>query len=331
MMAAEKKKSCLSFLRLKRTIFVLTMLVVVSIVLIVLGATNVFGSRAGADGDVQPSEALKSSAAKNGIITAPGVYSTNSSTIADGTPLRIMAVGASIVKGENSTLQIGFRKTMRDGLIKLGAHVNMVGSQRYGEMLDNDLEAYGGQKITELYKHAEDIVPQLQPNLFIINVGTNNVLQNVDVNKTGEQLEDLMNFLLEASPRSTVIYSTLLTNLVPDCEPNILVINKQYRELIDKFDSKPVVMVEMHPSEGFPGRPLIDDIGPDGTHPTDYGYDLMGRLFLQAIELADGMGYLQEPVDNGLQLDGDVGRLEVTVTTTDLPPATMSSSSSTGR
>ncbi|KAI1084737.1 carbohydrate esterase family 3 protein [Whalleya microplaca] len=333
-MVAEEKKtwsSRLSFLRTKRAIFVLTMLVIVSVVLIALGATNVFGARNSSDVPSSSSiqQPTQSDAAKNGITIAPGTWNPdNSSSIADGIPLRIMPLGASVVKGENSTKKYGFRKTMRDGLVKLGSPVNMVGSQRYGEMLDNDLEAYGGQKITELYEHAQDIVPQEQPNLFIINVGTNNVLQNNSVDLAGEQLGDLIDYVLEASPRSTVIYSTLLTNLVKDSEPMILDINQQYRKLINRFDSKPVIMVEMHYGQGFPNRPQVKDIGPDLTHPTDYGYELMAHLFLQAIQEADRQGYLRKPVDNGLQLNGNLGRLAATTTTTELPPATSSASSS---
>ncbi|KAJ3554321.1 hypothetical protein NPX13_g10644 [Xylaria arbuscula] len=71
----------------------------------------------------------------------------NSSSIADGTPLRIMCLGASIVRGEVSSDANGFRKTLRGDLAALGAQINMVGSQRYGDMPDNDFEAYGGNRM----------------------------------------------------------------------------------------------------------------------------------------------------------------------------------------
>ncbi|KAI0853820.1 carbohydrate esterase family 3 protein [Daldinia vernicosa] len=336
-MANDEKRSWsshLSFIRTKRAVFTLTLLVIISAVLIALGATHVLRPKTyPSDDDQQPSSGDQQPSGDdqqpsdinitaNGIMTAPGNWRPkNSSSIANGTPLRIMSLGASLVRGEFSTGDVGFRKTMRDELVNLGVPVNMVGSQRFGEMLDNDLEAYGGNRISQIHEHATHIVPQLQPNLFLIHVGSNNVLQNRDVDEAGAHMEDFINYLLNASTRATVIFSTCLTNTVPDCEPKILDVNEQYRNIIKKFDSKPVLLAEMHPSEGFPDRPQAIDIGPDGTHPTDYGYDLMGHIFTESIQEADRKGYLRWPVENGLEKDGDAGRAEETTTTQELPPS----------
>ncbi|KAI4862412.1 carbohydrate esterase family 3 protein [Hypoxylon rubiginosum] len=343
--ADEKRpwSSRFSFLRTKRAIVALISLVVVSVVLIALGATHVLQPSAGGSSDGDNDDAPQSSEPSNeqlsdtntttdGITTAPGNWKpANSSSIADGTPLRIMSLGASLVRGEFSTGDVGFRKTMRDELVALGVPVNMVGSQRFGDMLDNDLEAYGGNRVDQIHEHATHIVPQLQPNVFLIQVGSNNVLQNRDVDKAGQHMEAFIDYLLAASNLSTVIFSTCLTNTVPDCEPKILDVNQQYRELIKKYDSKPVLLAEMHPSGGFPDRPQPADIGPDGTHPTDFGYGLMGHIFAESIQEADTKGYLRWPVENGLERDGEAGRAEETVTTSELPPATSSSASTPTR
>ncbi|KAI0180694.1 carbohydrate esterase family 3 protein [Hypoxylon sp. FL1284] len=334
MSTIDEKRSCssrLSFLRTKRAIAALTFLVAVSVVLIALGATHILqpdsgdgnGSSDGDKGDEQPSEQPSdTNTTADGITTASGNWKpANSSSIADGTPLRIMSLGASLVRGEFSTGDIGFRKTMRDELVGLGVPVNMVGSQRFGDMFDNDLEAYGGNRIEQIHEHATHIVHQLQPNLFVVQVGTNNVLQNRDVDKASQHMEAFIDYLLSTSNRSTVIFSTCLTNTVPDAEPKILDVNRQYRELIKKYGSKPVLLAEMHPSEGFPDRPQPSDIGLDGTHPADYGYSLMGHIFTKSIQEADRKGYLRWPVENGLEKDGDAGRAEGASTTSELPPS----------
>ncbi|OTB04104.1 carbohydrate esterase family 3 protein [Hypoxylon sp. CI-4A] len=337
----EKKSwsSRLSFFRTKKAIFTLTALVIVSVVLIALGATHVLqpnssGINGDNDGgnnnndDDQPLADVNITA--DGISTAPGNWKPeNSSSLADGTPLRIMPLGASLVRGEFSTTLTGFRETMRKELVDLGIPVNLVGSQRFGDMLDNDLEAYGGNRVDQIHEHSTHIVPQLQPNLFLVQVGSNNALQKRDVNVTGAQMEDFIDYLLDTSPLSTVIFSTCLTNTVPDTEPMILDINQQYRELIKKYEGKPVLLVEMHPSEGFPDRPQVADIGPDGTHPYDYGYDLMAHLYTKSIQEADRKGYLRWPVENGLEKDGEAGRADETSATSELPPATSSGVSKT--
>ncbi|KAI0179224.1 carbohydrate esterase family 3 protein [Hypoxylon sp. FL1284] len=233
-----------------------------------------------------------------------------SAAVSNDTPLRIMALGASIVKGETSPGYLGFRKPMRDELVKQGFKVNMVGSVRLGDFVDNDVEAYGGKKITEMHNYAKKIVPRTLPNVFVINLGTNNLLQDKDVDKVGKQMEDMIDYLLRASNQSTVVLSTMLTNKVGDLEPTVLDMNRQYRDIIKKFeaDKKPVVLAEMHPSEGGTDVPTVNEIGPDGSHPTVQGYEMMASIFVRAIQSANSKGLLNDPVDNGIVADGEAER-----------------------
>ncbi|KAI1128722.1 SGNH hydrolase-type esterase domain-containing protein [Nemania abortiva] len=312
----------LAFLRTKRAIAALSVLVIVSIILIVLGATN----------ELTPHSSSSSNSDNNGDNTddsnddptsKPGNWRpANSSSIADGTPLRIMCLGASIIRGEFSDDDNGFRDTFRADLAKLGAPINMVGSQRFGNMTDNDLEAYGGNRIQQIHEHAKAIVPKQRPNVFIINVGTNNVLQRRDTDVAGAHMEAFIDYLLSASPRATVVLSTLLTNTVPDREPLILDINQQFRDVFQKYTEQAVVLAELHPSEGLPGRPQVEDIGKDGSHPTDHGYEIMGHLLAEAVLDADARGYLRWPENgNGLAYDGERGRLNATKTSTTKSPS----------
>ncbi|KAI1420672.1 SGNH hydrolase-type esterase domain-containing protein [Xylaria sp. FL1777] len=352
----------LAFLKKKRSIAILTFLVVVSVVLIALGATHELtphtSNSVGTEDSLSDSLGTGNSGSSDGNSSSNGSNGSNgdssgghnstssdgdhggtnddsnndddgddqdsqgdphkkpslwrpknSSSIADGTPLRIMCLGASIVRGELSSDRNGFRRTLRGDLEKLGAPINMVGTQRNGNMPDNDFEAYGGNRITQIHDHAKKIVPQEQPNVFVINVGTNNVLQYRDTDVAGRDMEAFIDYLLRASPRATVVLSTLLTNNVPNREPLILDINRQFRELFPKYQNKTVVLAELHPSAGLPGRPQPGDISYDGSHPTDRGYEIMGHILAQAVQEADQRGYLRWPED-GLPYDGEVGRVD---------------------
>ncbi|KAI1341419.1 carbohydrate esterase family 3 protein [Xylariaceae sp. FL0016] len=334
--AAEKSPrtwaSRLWFLRTKRAIAAYTLLTCGIIVVIALTATGVIhaqdsggsGSKAlsasttGGPSSTAPTAAVTTQAgavSSTGTVTSVSATPTTSSAKATSTatqdvPLRIMALGASIVKGETSPGYLGFRKPMRDELVEQGFAVNMVGSVRLGDFVDNDVEAYGGKKITEMQNYATKVVPETQPNLFVLNLGTNNILQNKDVDKTGEQMKELIEYLLSASNRSTVILSTLLINNVPNKEPMVLDVNSQYRDVVKTLeaDGKPVVLAEMHPDEGVADVPTAADIGSDGSHPTVAGYELMAKLFVKAIQEAHGQGLLQQPFDNGIADDGDAER-----------------------
>ncbi|ETS73208.1 hypothetical protein PFICI_15153 [Pestalotiopsis fici W106-1] len=309
--------SRLSFLHTKRALAALSLLVTVAIILIALAATHTIGSsssstskQAESNNSTNSSSSTDSGQANSTTSQTSGEYA---GSIADGTPLRVMCLGASIVKGETSPGTVGFRKVLRDDLVGFGVPVNMVGSVRLGDMIDNDLEAYGGNLITQIHDHATHIVPEALPNVFVINVGTNNILQNIDIDKTGEQMEDFIDYLLETSPRSFVIMSTLLTNNVSGgaLEPNVLDINGQYRSLMTRFENsgKPVVLAEMHPSEGGGDEvPQLADIGPDGSHPLVSGYEKMGHIFSQAVKTADSKGMIQIATDNGYPDDGEAER-----------------------
>lgn len=218
-----------------------------------------------------------------------------------------MCLGASIVKGETSPGTIGFRKVLRDDLVGYGVLVNMVGSVQLGNMTDNDVEAYGGYRITQIHDKAKNIVPETLPNVFVLNVGTNNILQQRDIDKAGAQMEDFIDYLLETSPRSFVVLSTLLTNTYQDSETDVLNINSQYRDLMTTFEAanKSVVLAELHPSEGGGDEvPQVEDIGPDGSHPLVSGYEKMGHILAKAVKTADEKGFIQVATENGIPDDG---------------------------
>lgn len=189
----------------------------------------------------------------------------------------------------------------------------MVGSVRLGDMIDNDLEAYGGNTILQIHGHAKAIVPETLPNMFVIQVGTNNILQQIDIDKAGDQMKDFIDYLLDTSPRSFVVLSTILTNQVGGgiYEPDVLNINAQYRALMPTFEDegKAVVLAELHPSEGGGDEiPQIADIGPDGSHPLASGYTKMGHILAQAAKDADAQGLIRIATDNGIAEDGDAER-----------------------
>ncbi|KAI0536136.1 carbohydrate esterase family 3 protein [Xylaria digitata] len=232
--------------------------------------------------------------------------------LGSGIPLRVMFLGASVVRGDVSVGNLGFRSPLRDRLVSLGNPVNLVGSQRLGAFKDNDLEAYPGNRIDQIHDHATLIVPSTKPNVFVIHVGSNDCLQKHDTANAGKRMRDLIAYLFKTSPKATVIISTLLTNTVPNKEPCILDINIQIRKLASALqrEGRPVVFAEMHCEQGLPNRPWPADISPDGTHPFDHGYALMADIFFSAFVDADRRGFLKAPEENGIPDDGELERID---------------------
>ncbi|KAI1463356.1 carbohydrate esterase family 3 protein [Daldinia caldariorum] len=222
-------------------------------------------------------------------------------------PFRVMFLGASITRGYLSTGDVGFRKFIRDTFVSSGNPINLVGSQRVGDFKDNELEAYGGNRIDQIHEHATHVVPETLPNLFVVHVGSNDCLQNWDMNNLGVRTKDIVDYLLGASPNATVVMSTLLVNNAPNIESCVLDANSQIRDAASalQHEEKPVVLAEMHCCHGLQGRPQPVDLSPDGTHPLDKGYHMMAEILWTAILDADEKGFFKRAEDNGIPEDGD--------------------------
>ncbi|KAI1747253.1 SGNH hydrolase-type esterase domain-containing protein [Xylaria castorea] len=234
--------------------------------------------------------------------------------LADGMPLRIMALGASTTRGDSPEKDIdnnGFRRPLREKLTKIGNPVNFVGTQRLGNMTDNDVEAYPGVPTHRIHYHAKKAVPARKPNLFLINAGSNDCFQHIDIDNFFKRYDALVQYCLEASPRSTVIISTILPTWDKrfNGREDVWRVNPQIRRLakIYQEQGKPVVLAELQGPDGIQDGNLAED----GMHPGTPGYEMMATKLFDAIVEADARGFLQTPEPiMGILDDGDEERKE---------------------
>ncbi|RYP60769.1 hypothetical protein DL771_010388 [Monosporascus sp. 5C6A] len=221
---------------------------------------------------------------------------------AGGFYLRIMPLGASITKGDPSAPELegrGYRKYLRDRLRSRGWEVNMVGSQRWGSKFnDNDTEGWPGFVIgpedgtgdNAVHAKAKSAVPKYKPNLVLLNCGTNDAVQNNDLDNVGRRMEAMLKTVFDASPGVVVILSTLLPSR--DHDARVTYINEQYRALVGKLlnDGYKIQLADMHD-----GYITLDEIW-DGTHPTAEGALRMASVWDLAIQEVEKRGnWLQEP------------------------------------
>ncbi|KAI1756197.1 carbohydrate esterase family 3 protein [Xylaria castorea] len=230
--------------------------------------------------------------------------------IAGGVPLRVMFVGASITLGDPG--QSAYRMRLREWLVSLGNAVNCVGTNRFGQFKDNDVQAFPATPIQILHEKALAAVPEMQPNLIIVNAGSSDCFQEEQWGSAHgyDYTRDLVDFLFEASPRATVILSTLVTSTSPQFERCIKSINAQIRQVaIDvKREGKHLVLSEQHYDQGLPGRVTAEFIKSDKMHPTFEGWEMMAEIYKQDILEVDAHGWIMAPVKNGIMGDGDAER-----------------------
>ncbi|KAI1453697.1 carbohydrate esterase family 3 protein [Annulohypoxylon moriforme] len=209
----------------------------------------------------------------------------------NGVPLRIMPLGASITYGYGSTDGNGYREDLRSQLEANGNKVNMVGDNPSGDMKDNDTEGWKGYRIDQVHAKADSTVPKYKPNLILINVGTNDAVQNKDIPNAGKRMTDLLNDLYKESPKATVILSTLLVNGNKAVQDRVKQINAQFKTVAAQFQASKhrIVLVDMQSDAG----PKVSDLNKDGTHPTNAGYKKMANIWYAGIKEADQQHYLQ--------------------------------------
>ncbi|KAK7028780.1 FG-GAP repeat domain-containing protein [Favolaschia claudopus] len=194
---------------------------------------------------------------------------------------------ASVTYGKGSTDGNGYRGTLYNLLLADGNDVDMVGSQKGGNMSDPDNEGYNGLIITEIDAKGNTAMPIYQPNIVAIVAGTNDMKRDIDVADAPNRLKNLIQDVLDASSETVVVVSTLHPNADPPSEERILAFNAALPDLVQSFvdAGKPVILVDSH------AVIAVGDLV-DGTHPNDAGYARMGKAFYDGIQEAYKRGWI---------------------------------------
>lgn len=185
--------------------------------------------------------------------------------LAHGIPLRILALGASTTRGD-SPVQVdnnGFRRPLRQRLTSLGHKVNFVGTDRLGNMTDNDIVAGPGVQLDTIHGMAEQITGYAKPNLILVNAGTNDCLMHVDINNFYKRFDSLVQYLFMASHRATLVVGTLLPTWDTrfNGREDVFRVNPQIRRLVKIYQKQglPVVLAEMQGPDGIQDENLAED------------------------------------------------------------------------
>jgi lysophospholipase L1-like esterase len=213
-----------------------------------------------------------------------------------------MPLGASVTFGVGSTTGNSYRKDLRDLLVESGATVNIVGTQKNGNFVDNDCEAFSGFVIEQIAAKAKDSVPKLLPNVVLVDAGTNNCNSGIAVQDAGYNVSKMIDRIYADSPGVTVLLATLLTNKIPSQEECRLDVNRQYMDVALSYQSRnaKLILVDMRGSNGLTTADLNDT-----RHPNDGGYSKMANIWFQGIAEAQAKMHLELATDNGIPTDGN--------------------------
>lgn len=203
------------------------------------------------------------------------------------TPVRIMPLGASITWGTSSTDGNGYREALRRHLVDdAGVAVDLVGSQRSGTAADNDNEGHPGHRIDAVAAGADAWLAAARPDVVLLNVGTNDMLQNYDLPGAPARLSALLDQILRAAPAATVVVSTLVPNPDATVESRVRAFNAQLPGIVQ---AKAAAGKKVRLADFYANLTLAD-IGPDRIHPTDGGYTKLADVWYSALQPVLGAG-----------------------------------------
>ncbi|RYP72728.1 hypothetical protein DL771_004064 [Monosporascus sp. 5C6A] len=233
-------------------------------------------------------------------------------------PLRISPLGASVTWGTGSTDGNGYRGPLRASLVSAGYTVNMVGftsngrSKQYLELphapavrslrvKDNENDGYPGLWVREIHEKSDRVSRELEPNLFLINAGTNNCVGGESPDRIDAAMDDLMDDIFEDNS-TVIILSGLLVNAKPDVDECRRRVNEKYSAKVASSVSAGFKAVYAEMSAITVGD-LVD-----GTHPNDGGYKKMADGWFRAIQEASNKGWIDRAVSvPGIPDDGNEG------------------------
>ncbi len=190
-------------------------------------------------------------------------------------PVKIMPLGDSLTYGYNSSNGGGYRLPLWNDLISQGANVDFVGSQQNGpENFDADNEGHSGWRIDQISANIVNWLTTYQPQIILLHIGTNDIIQNDDVADAPTRLSNLINQITSTLPNATVFVAQIIP-LNSSLDSEVVSYNAAIPGIVQAAGPN-VHMVDMYDA-------VAASLLPDNIHPSDYGYGLMANVWYTAL------------------------------------------------
>jgi lysophospholipase L1-like esterase len=187
--------------------------------------------------------------------------------------VRIMPLGDSITYGIGSSTRNGYRADLAARLAAAGVDVDFVGTQRNGTG-DADHEGHPGWRIDEVRNWIDDWMAAAQPDVVLLNIGTNDYVQNFDPELAPARLSDLIDRILVTSPTTRVVVARLLVSIGEKRARGIAAFDAAVPGIVAAKGPR-VTVADM---SRVPNRNTVD-----GLHPNDLGYRQMSYQWFEAL------------------------------------------------
>jgi acyl-CoA thioesterase-1 len=121
---------------------------------------------------------------------------------------RIMPLGASSTEGLGSPATGGYRGPLFERLTAAGIPADFVGSQHQGSapaVQDADHEGHSGWTIEDMKPKVRGWIREHRPDIILLHMGTNDLVQGVSGLDATKRLEGLLNEIAAETPATVIV------------------------------------------------------------------------------------------------------------------------------
>jgi lysophospholipase L1-like esterase len=142
----------------------------------------------------------------------------------------------------------------------------------------------GGATVTDLLAWTTPLIQSIQPNLVLLNVGTNDAASSDAHIATFEgKYRQLIEKIRTAKPDTNIVVSWLFYSTHPALARGQGLVNDAiFRVATPGFKLRPEFLA-LADMQSMPSHLLVPPSGADGLHPGQIGYEVMGRYWYRAI------------------------------------------------
>jgi lysophospholipase L1-like esterase len=211
------------------------------------------------------------------------------STSAAGGALRIMPAGDSLTVGAIGVDSDGggYRGPLWKRLEEGKRPVDFVGAARSGPFaIDRDCEAWDGVTVDELAGRLFRDLPAQAPDVILLHVGTNDVIQRASPDVIAGRLAALIDGVTARAPRTHLLVASLAgvraTNAYRVAPESITAANARLRAAVAERAARGarVRFVDVHARVGR----TASHFAPDGLHLHERGHGEMAQVWWEALQ-----------------------------------------------
>ncbi len=192
--------------------------------------------------------------------------------------IRIMPLGDSITDGYY--FPGGYRIDLEDQLVEAGLDIDFVGSLVNGppELDDQDHEGHSGWRIDQIAAEIDGWLEASQPEIVLLMIGSNDVLQDYDLGAAPDRLGALMDQIIAGMPETKLVVASITPLSTELDDAQALEYNAAIPDLVATRVAQGALLtyVDMHAAL------TLEDLV-DGVHPNPAGYAKMADVWTEAV------------------------------------------------